>query len=74
MQSVFRKAHYKKVNYDIFHFMVMVTAKAFQLSKIHMQALQKTLMCRTCSETSCLSFAKFQKTRKRYFGERKAHQ
>ena len=74
MQSVFWKAHYKKVNYDIFHFMGMVTVKAIQLSKIHIQALQQPLMCRTCSETSSLSFAKFQKTRKRYFWERKAHQ
>ena len=30
----------QKTNYDILHFMVMVTAKAFQLLKIHIQALQ----------------------------------
>ena len=51
----------QKKNYDILHLMVMVTVKAFQLLKIHIQALQsKNLkMCRTCSETSWLSFTKF---------------
>ena len=39
VQNVFGNAHYKKIIYDILQFMVIVTAKVFQLLKINIQAL-----------------------------------